>query len=148
MEYTDIEATENTVASYRILSFRSCAPKEYEGFVYAGWLNSLRFGNDMFKLMDGDTYYAAYKIYIESVLKRPASRLRIAVLTDDEDVALGWAVDEGKTLHYMYVPKDYRKKGIGASLLSPSITTISHITKIGLSIWVNKFPQWKLNPFA
>ena len=155
MEHSDAETEENAViektapdsATYRILSFRSCAPEAYAGLVYSGWMHSLRYGNDMFKLMDQRPFYDAYKHYIESILKRPNSRLRVAVLTEDEDVALGWCVDEGNTLHYVYVPRDYRKAGIGRSLVPKDIRNFTHITTIGLSIWNEKFPTARFNPF-
>ncbi len=148
MEHLSEQAPQDEVeAGYRILSFRSHAPKEYESFVYARWLNSLRYGNDMFRLMDAETYYAAYALYVEGVLKREDSRLRVAVLSDDEDTALGWSVDEGDVLHYVYVKPECRKAGIAKSLVPSNIKTITHITKIGLAIWQKKLPQAKFNPF-
>lgn len=152
MENTNIETRKDdqeNLAAYRILSFRTKAPDAYKGFVYSGWLESLRYGNDMFKLIDSESYYKAYSTYITNILKRPTSRLRIAVLTDDEDVALGWSVDEGDVLHYIYVPKDYRNKGTGlcSSLIPPGIKTFSHLTTPWMQIWQKKYPSLKFNPF-
>ena len=144
---TEKQDNKEALASYRILSFRTKAPDQYKGMVYSGWLNSLRYNNDLFKLIDSDAYYKTYATYITSILKRPYSRLRIAVLSDDEDVALGWSVDEADILHYVYVPKDYRKRGIGKSLIPEGIKQFSHITTIGLSIWTTKYPSLKFNPF-
>jgi GNAT superfamily N-acetyltransferase len=102
----------------------------------------------MFKLTLSDAYYAAYSRYIGEILKRPLSRLRVAVLTDDEDVVLGWSVDEKDILHYVFVKKDFRNHGIGESLIPPGIKTFSNITHIGLAIWQTKYPSLKFNPFV
>lgn len=161
VENTDEKTEENLLdATYKILSFRSHAPDCYKSFVYATWMNSLRYGNEFFRLMDSATYYKAYGKYIDSVLARRGSRLKVAVLSEDEDVALGWAVDEGDVLHYVFVKdmresingkrvgESLRRKGIAKSLIEPDIKTISHITQIGLSLWNDKAPHLKLNPFV
>ena len=149
LEHSITEAQKDSVnAGYKILSYRSLAPDVYKSFVYASWLNGLRYGNDFFKLIDKDAYYASYHKYITSVLSRRGSRLRIAVLSEDEDVALGWSLDEGEILHYVFVKEDLRKNGIGRSLVDPKIKTFSHITKIGLSLWNDKMPNLKFNPFV
>jgi GNAT superfamily N-acetyltransferase len=115
--------------------------------VLSKWLRSLRYGNDYFRLIDAQAYFRVYHDYIEGILARSRTRMRLAVLTDDHDVVLGFAAHEGGILHYVHVHKDMRKQGIGRALLPDDIDTITHVTNIGLSIWGSKFPAWKLNPF-
>src|ERR1035437_2894968 len=100
----------------------------------------------MFKLTQSDTYYAAYSKYIDAILKRDNARLRVAVLTDDPDTALGWAVDELGCLHYVYVKPEVRNLGI-ANALVLKIESFSHLTHIGLSIWNDKHKNLVFNPF-
>lgn len=122
-------------------------PDSYRAMIFSKWLRSLRFGNDYFKLIDSTTYYAKYHIYLEELLRRPMAVARFAVLSDDHDVVLGFSLTEAEGLHYVHVHKDHRNKGIGTALVPKNIYTISHLTKIGLSIWNSKLPHAKFNPF-
>lgn len=126
----------------------SSLPKNYRPMVYARWLRSLRKGNDYFKLIDSTSYYGKYHAFIESVLERPHTIVRIAVLTDDADVALGFSVSEAQVLHYCHTDKDNRSQGIARSLVPFEIKKITHVTRIGMSIWNSKFPWAVFDPFA
>ena len=148
VERSSSQNQKDEVATYKILSFRSIAPEQYKSLVFATWLNSLRYGNEVYKHISQDSYYKIYSKYIDNLLKRPMSRLRIAVLSEDEDVTFGWSVDEGDVLHYVFVKKDFRQNGIGTQLVSKDIKTFSHLTKIGLSIWKEKYPEIEFNPFS
>jgi GNAT superfamily N-acetyltransferase len=137
------------MSSYSIISYPAEAlPKAYQNMIYSKWLRSLRYSNDFFKLIDGDSYFSSYQKYIGLILSRPSTLVRLAVLTDDHDVVLGWAVVEGAILHYVHVHKDHRKQGIATSLVPKGVEVITHITRPGLSIWANKMPGVILNPFA
>lgn len=116
--------------------------------IFSKWLRSLKYGNDYFKLIHSDVYFEVYQKYIHALLTRPNAVVRIAVLSDDRDVALGWSLIEKGTLHYVHVSREQRNKGIGTSLVPGKISAISHLTKAGMSIWHNKLPQAVFNPFA
>lgn len=138
-------------STYSIIAFRGQEiPGAYIGLVYSRWMKSLRYGNDFFKLSDSDAYYAAYQHYITAILSKPTSLLRLAVLTDDHDVVLGFSVSHGPALDYVHVHKDHRRHGIAAHLVGDSsqFECITHLTRTGLSIWGSKFGNWKFNPFA
>lgn len=135
------------VSSYSVISHPGVTlPTAYRPMVLSKWLRSLRFGNDYFRLVDQDAYFRVYHDHIETLIARPGAVVRLAVLTDDHDVVLGFCVHNANVLHYAHVHKDMRKQGIGRALLPQGIDTISHVTYIGLSIW-GKFPGWKLDPF-
>ena len=134
--------------SYTIICYSGCAlPGAYLGLVLSKWLRSLRYGNDYFKLIDSDAYYAAYQTYIENMLKRSALMVRLSVLTSDHDVVFGFSVFEGECLHYVHVHKDCRNIGIGMSLVPSGIKTITHVTKNGMRFWNSKLPDCQFNPF-
>lgn len=140
--------TSNT-ASYKILSFLALElPKQYEGMIYSKFLRSLRYGNSYFKLIDQEPYFKCYDAYIKTILTRPAAVVRLAVLSDDEDVVLGWALIEPMKIHYIYVNKDNRRIGIATSLMPKAFDTFTHITNMVLPLWQKKFPEAKFNPFA
>lgn len=122
-------------------------PEEYKNVILAPFLNSLRYGNDMFKLIDKESYYSAYSKYINLLLQKPTTRVNFAQLKDD--TVLGWCLYEtSNILHYTWVKKEVRRQGIGRAILPKEFDTITHITNKGLNIWINKFPTVRLNPFA
>jgi len=142
------QETPDHVTTFKVLTFKAHVPKSYESLIFSTWLNSLRYGNEYFKLIEAEPYFKAYSAYITQILSRPNTRVRIAVLTDEPDTALGWAIDEGEVLHYIFVKKDLRRNGIGNALLSKNIKTFSHLTTQGLKLWNLKDPKLKFNPFA
>jgi len=123
-------------------------PSTYKGLIYSKWLRSHRYGNELIKVMDSNAYYDKYSTYISSLLAQPESMVRLAVLTDDHDVVLGFAVHRGPILDYIYVHRDHRTLGIGKKLLPPGIKTVTHLTKDGDKIWKKKYKDWTFNPFA
>lgn len=120
-------------------------PEDMRNLVIAPMLNSLRYGNDMFKLIDKAAYYNTYSKYVKILLSRPTCAVKMAILSDD--TVLGWSLFEGKTLHYVWVKKEVRRQGIGRSLLPEVFDTISHVTNVALNIWVHKYPEAKFDPF-
>lgn len=135
-------------ASYKIISIRGRdLPKSYQGFVLAKWLRSLKRGNDFFRLIDSENFFTYYDAFIKLTLSRPNTQVRLAVLSDDNDVVLGFSIVEGKTLHYVFVQKDLRRQGIGFSILPKEIESITHLTKTGITFWTKLFPWAKFKPF-
>lgn len=138
------------MSSYKILSLKSfdLSSGDVKSFVYSKWLRSLRYENDFFKLVAAEAYWEAYQHYLDVLLSKPESMLRLAVLDDEPDVILGFSVTRANILDYVYVHKHQRRLGIGAKLVPEDIDTITHLTKTGLAIWGTKRQSWKFNPFA
>ncbi len=140
---------ETTQTGYKIITKKGRdISQSIMNLILAKWMRSLKRGNDYFKLADSDSYYAAYELYIKSILNYFNTEIELAVLSDDEDVVLGFCVHQGPILHYVFVQKDLRSQGIARSLINFPVEIITHLTKIGLSIWNNKLPNAKFNPFA
>lgn len=116
--------------------------------IFSKWLRSLRYGNDFFKLIDPEAYYSRYEAMIQRILRAPETEVRLAVLSDDHDVVLGFSVSRGSALDYVHVHKIQRRQGIGKNLVPDGITTITHLTKTRLTIWGSKYGEWKFNPFV
>jgi hypothetical protein len=127
-------------------------PNEVRNLILARWMRSLWTGNDYFRLMDRPSYFKRYNDFVKSILARPDCWVRVAVLNDDPDVILGFSVGRspaaGDILDYIHVHKDQRRQGIGASLVPKGTTTITHLTRTGLTIWGSLHPEWKFDPFA
>ena len=123
---------------------------ELRNLILSRWMRSLRFGNDYFKLMVPQSFYDNYDRYILNTLAK--AWVRLAVLADDRDVVLGFAVFRhvmtGGILDYVHVHKDQRRQGIAKALVPSGTHTITHLTRTGLSIWGSKHPEWKFDPFA
>lgn len=135
--------------TFSVLDFHSPDfPDQYVGLVIATWLKSLRHSNDWFRLIDPHAYYAIYKNAIKSILANPDTHIRIAVLTEDKDVAFGYCVYRDKILDYVFVLADYRRQGIGRAILPRHIEIYTHLTKLGRELVKSKKPHWLFNPFV
>jgi GNAT superfamily N-acetyltransferase len=145
----DREANEDQ-ASYTVIVYQGGdIPHRYQSLVYSKWMRSLRYGNDYYRLIDKDAYFSTYEKIITALLHNRSAVLRLAVLSDDRDVVLGWSIVRTRTiLDYVHVQKDFRKKGIATALVPKDVDTITHATHVAISIWASKFPKWRLNPYA
>jgi len=119
----------------------------YRSMIYAKWLRSMRYGNEYAKLIEQTAYFKYAHDYITRLLDNPKTVIKLAVLTDDIDVVLGFSVIRGKVLDYVYVHRDQRRLGIGASLVPDDIETFSNLTKVGLIVWKLKYPHLKFVPY-
>ncbi len=139
-----------TAPSYSIISFpASKLPDNYKALIFSKWLRSLRHGNPFFKKIDSFEFFKNYHKFIENLLAKPSSMIRLAVLSDDHDVVLGFAISREDVLDYIYVQNTHRNIKIGSHLLLPAITTFTHFTLSGLNIWQAKYKDvLKFNPFA
>jgi GNAT superfamily N-acetyltransferase len=135
-------------ASYTILALKgSELTDQYKPMVFSKWLRSLRYGNDYFKLINQGAYFELYHRYIERLLTHKDCIVRLAVLSDDTDIVLGFSVCRDAVLDYVHVHRDYRRNGIGSALLPKVVSAITHVTKNGISFWTAKCPQAQFNPF-
>ena len=123
-------------------------PEAYRNFVIDFWLKTYKKCNKMMSLVSPASYYRVYNNYIKSILARPEVTVRLAVLSDDEDVLLGFSVSQGPLLHYVNVPLDYRGFGIGNKLVPFVVEKFSHITETGMVLWNKKYPQAEFDPFS
>jgi len=133
-------------SKYRIVYFGGPKlPSEYRSLIIAPFLNTLRYGNDLYKLIDKDAYFLKYAKYLDTLLQRPMTLIKMAMLSDN--TVLGWSMVENKTVHYVWVKKEVRMQGICRALLPIEFDTISHITHKGINIWIKHFPDVRFDPF-
>ncbi len=124
-------------------------PSSYRGLVVSRWVRTLKYKNAYFKLIDPKSYWSVYPAYVAKLLERPDVVVTLALLTDDPDVALGYAVHEGTKLHYVHVDKDQRRQGIGSALVEKlEIEKLTHVTEFGISFWSARLPKAVFDPFA
>jgi len=119
---------------------------EDTSFIFATWLRGLRYGNELFELINPDVYFEFYHKVIQSILTNKNTTVAIACLKEDKDVILGYAVYSGTTLHWCHVKTAWRNIGIAKQLVPSNINTVSHLTKVGIGILKNH-PAVQFNPF-
>lgn len=135
--------------SYDVVAYRGQhLPQRYQGAVFSRWLMSLRYGNRYFRLILASSYFERYGKYIRQVIQQPDTMIRLAVLSDDHDVLLGFSVTRGKILDYVHVHRDSRRQGIGTKIVPTDIRTFTHITNHGHEIWREKCCFLHFDPFA
>jgi hypothetical protein len=122
-------------------------PKQYVNLIRSRWIRTYKKDNAYMKLVHPPSYYFSYNNYIANVLLRPTVKVWLAVLQEDDDVVLGFSVIEGTILHYVHVPKPYRRQHIGTMLVPDGIQWFTHLTTIGMRIWSVKAPNARFNPF-
>lgn len=117
-------------------------------FIYSTWLKGLRFGNDVFNLIEQESYFKNYHRVIEAILNRPDTHIAVACLNDDPTTILGYSIlGETGTVHYVHVKQAFRRFGIARGLCPKEIKKVTHITKAGWNILKDKFPQAHYDPF-
>lgn len=123
-------------SSYEILAFPAKhTPDQYLPLIFSKWLRSLRFGSDAFKHIESTYYYREYHKFIESLLEKPDAIVRLAVLSDNHDVVLGFSVSREDVLDYIHVHLDQRRQGIAKKLAPIGITAFTHYTNTAGLIW-------------
>lgn len=118
--------------------------KEDEGFIFSTWALGLRHGNEIFATIDEPTYFEKYFDIIGRIVSQ--SSVRVAALKEDPDVVLGYSVNQGQKLHFVFVKEAWRKLGIATALTHP-FEEFTHYTRLGLAIQIEKYPNAKFNPF-
>lgn len=101
-----------------------------QAFIYGTWRNS--------------SYHSAEvkpeeipKIFFSQMTKKiretlDVAQVKIACLSDDPQLIIGYSIARGDHLDFIYVKDDYREKGIGQMLMPKDIKTVTkHLTKIG-----------------
>lgn len=116
-------------------------------FIFSTWLRGLRYGNEVFNFINSEIYFRFYQQVIESILGRPGISIKIACLKEDPEVILGYSVSEKDVLHYIFVKTSWRRIGIANDLVPKNLSTVTHITSVGKSILIKKYPHVIFNPF-
>jgi hypothetical protein len=117
-------------------------------FILATWLRGLYYGCEWFHQVPKHIFMEEYHKILVALLSSPNTTTRMACLRDDQDVIVGYSVTStGDTaLHWIFVKTGWRKLCVAKRLVPNSITSVSHLTKVGLDI-LRKYPDLVFNPF-
>lgn len=129
-----------------LVTIRDYLPSD-KNFIFSTWLKGLYYGNRWFKEIPKDIFMEKYHEIIEKVLSNPGVVIKIACLLEDKDVILGYSIEsaQGNVLHWVFCKKAWRHVGIARSLVSSGVSTVTHVTEVGLDI-INK-KKIAFNPF-
>lgn len=115
-------------------------------FILSTFLKGLRYGNGWYKLIDSKVYFSVYHDIIVRILSKPEISVKVACLKEDPTIILGYSIVEGDRLHWVHVKKAWRHVKIATSLVPETITTVTHLTDVGKSIFLKK--KLIFNPFV
>ena len=85
-------------------------------FCHSSWLRSHLFNSKWSQLV-GECYHHEHSEVIKRLLDR--GEVRIAGWSEDPETIIGWCCVEPATVHYVYVRKEFRRRGIARLLLGP-----------------------------
>lgn len=119
-----------------------------KNFVMASFLNGLYYGDSWFSEIPKDIFMDNYKKVIQFLVDSPTVAIKIACLPEDPNVIIGYSLlsSDYMTIHWVYVKKNWRKKGIAKSLLPSNSDTVTHLSELG-RILMKKYKNMIFNPF-
>lgn len=145
----DESKAKEEACTYDIISFEAPnLPETYKGMLFSRWMRSHRYGNFLIKMIDSDVYYKKYSEFIQKLIMQPDANVRLAVLSDDHDVALGFCFHRGPILDYVHVHHTCRDSKIATHLVPDKIKCITHWTYQGEKFATKKYGRWTFNPYA
>jgi hypothetical protein len=117
-------------------------------FVFSTFLRGLFYGDPRMKETPKQAFMEQYHRVLEHILSLPTVQVKVAALSDDPSVILGYAIigGEGAVLHWVFCKSAFRKIGIAKNLVPSTITTFTHKTPLGESI-IRKHKGVSYNPF-
>lgn len=129
-----------------LISVREVLPED-KNFIYATFLRGLYYGESWFSVIDKSVFMDNYHKVIEHILNNPNTLIKVACLKDTPSAILGYSVitKDNTVAHFCFVKKAWRGIGIATQLVPTTVTTITHLTKTGLSLLKKK--DLTFNPF-
>lgn len=123
---------------------------EDKAFVMSTWLRGLYYGDSWFSLIPKDVFMANYKLIIEAIISKPTNTILVACDINDHDTIFGFSClrQDFDIIHWVFVKKLFRGKGVGKSLVPQNPRSVSHLSETGKSLLASKFPNTTFNPFA
>lgn len=119
-----------------------------KNFIFSTFLRGLYYGDSWFTHIPKDIFMANYHVVLEQLLASPNAFVVVSCLKDDPDVILGYAIlnHDLTTLHWVFCKSAWRGIGIAKSLVPPTVTSVTHLTKAGFGI-LSKHKSVVFNPF-
>lgn len=119
-----------------------------KNFIFATWLRGLYYGGVYFTEIPKDIFMREYHYFLDRIIEDPNIKIKVACLKDDPEVILGYSVlNSAETvLNWVFCKSAWRGIGLARALTPLTVASVSHLTKVGLSI-LRKRPNVVFNPF-
>ncbi len=127
-----------------LITFRTFVPDD-RNLILATFLRGLYYGESWFSLIDKNVFMNHYNKIVNAILDSPNIEIKIACLREDANTVLGYAIYSKDALHWVFVKKQWRGIGLARDLVPATIKTVTHLTKLGVSILHKK--SLAFNPF-
>ncbi len=125
------------------------ATDDDRNFILKSFLLGVYYGDTWFSKIPKRLFMDNYKIVIETLFNKYKNSIRIACLTEDPTVILGYSVlnPTESVLYFVYVKQAWRERGIARSLVPETVTAVTHLTSLGETL-IQKFKETPIfNPF-
>lgn len=131
-----------------LYTIRDMVPAD-ANFIFATFLRGLYYGDSWFSQIPKDIFMANYKHVAAALVPSPKTVVKIACLTEDPDVILGYSIMSAdfQTVHWCFVKAAWRRQGIARSLLPSHPVYVTHLSALGKTL-LSKFKDTTFNPFA
>lgn len=93
---------------------------------------------------------AVYRRFVLEPFEAALPRLDVRVMTvpGAPDDFIGWRASRGEALFYVYVKKDFRRRGFGRALLPPAVTALVFSTVDGARLLAANGMRARPRPWA
>jgi len=120
---------------------------EDHNLVIATFLRGLYYGDSWFGMIPKQVFMDNYKHVISKLLEKNV--LKVACLIEDPDTIVGYSLlnPSLQTIHWVFVKKLWRNKGIGRALTPMNVNTVTHLNQTGKTL-LPKLKDATFNPFA
>lgn len=125
------------------------ATTDDRNFVLKSFLLGIYYGDSWFSKIPKAIFMNNYKKVAAALFDNPRNMVVVACLPDDPSVILGYSIisGDGLTLHWVYVKKDWRNRGIMTRILPQSINCVTHLTELGIILLKKSNKPITFNPF-
>lgn len=120
-----------------------------KNFVVTSFLRGVYHDGSWFSKIPEAIFMATYRLVAERLFSSAKCMTVVACLQDDPDVILGFSIVsvDGTVLHWVYIKKKWRRYGIATRLIPNTVTTVTHLNKLGEDINNKLKLKWIFNPF-
>lgn len=117
-------------------------------FIMATLLRGVYFGDPYYTRMPKDRFMRAYKVLAEAAVDNKLVNIKVACLKEDHDVIIGYSIlsKDYQAIVWAFVKKNWRKRGIGRTLVPQHPSVCTHLTITGEKL-LNKYPGLVFDPF-
>lgn len=120
-----------------------------KNFILATFLRGLYYGDSWFSFIPKRIFMDNYKSVAQALVNSPKVFVNVACLKDEPDVILGYSIvsSDYQALHWVYVKRVWRLRGIARALVPSHPTSVSHLSSEGKSL-LFKINNPDFNPFT